>query len=536
MQSKRDQVQAHSFIMSRLTSGMLLADPDAADSPLGRTTRGFLVGILVAVMVSAGAFVFGLLVPGGKTSWKTSGGLIVNKDTGGRYLYLDGRLRPVRNYASAKLLGGSDLKATDVGTASLRDTPVGVPVGIPGAPDNIPAAGDLDSGAWQVCSTVVTTVNQQGGARTPTPLTSVVAGSAEAGEGLGTGQGVVVTGPDKTSYLVWQGSRLKLDKATGAALSLGYGSVAPRTVTAAFLDALVSGPALVPPAVPGRGGDGPRMEGNASKVGQVFQVRVPGSTAQYYLLREEGLVPLTDTAAALALGDPATREKAYGGDSPRAAVLGADALKQHLAPGSEGTSPATDGLPEAPPKAVDVPAGASACARVEPGTGGGTRVTTVLVPTGLLAPVAQVSGAEVAQACLRVDAVIVRPGHGALVRALGAGGTTVGDTTYLVGDTGAKYRVPTADALSALGYQESQIRALPSPLLAMLPTGPDLDPKAASGAVKPSVTAGDCGSAREGTLVPGGLSGGSASLAGTSAAAGSAALAGSASVPAKSAH
>jgi type VII secretion protein EccB len=529
MQSKRDQVQAHSFIMSRLTSGMLLADPDAADSPLGRTTRGFLVGILIAVMVSAGAFVFGLLVPGGKTSWKTSGGLIVNKDTGGRYLYLDGRLRPVRNYASARLLGGSGLKATDVGTASLRDTPVGVPVGIPGAPDNIPAAGDLDSGAWQVCSTVLRTVDQQGGAGTPTPLTSVVAGSADAGEGLGTGQGLVVTGPDKVSYLVWQGSRLKLDKATGAALSLGYGSVAPRGVSAAFLDALVSGPALVPKAVSGRGGAGPRMEGNATTVGQVFQVRVPGANAQYYLLREEGLVPLTDTGAALALGDPATREKAYGGDSPRAAVLGADALKQHLAPGSEGTSPATDGLPVSPPKAVDVPAGASACARVEPGSGG-TRVTTVLVPTGLLSPVAQVSRAEVAEACLPVDAVIVRPGHGALVRALGAGGTTVGDTTYLVGDTGAKYRIPTADALSALGYQESQIKALPSPLLAMLPTGPDLDPKAAAGAAKPSVTAGDCGSAGQGTLVPGGLSGGSTSIAGT------AAVAGSAAVPAKSAH
>lgn len=40
MQSKRDQVQAHGFMMGRLSSGLLTADPDAPESPLGRTTRG----------------------------------------------------------------------------------------------------------------------------------------------------------------------------------------------------------------------------------------------------------------------------------------------------------------------------------------------------------------------------------------------------------------------------------------------------------------------------------------------------------------
>ena len=43
MQSKRDQVQAHAFAMGRLTSGMLLADPDAPESPLARTTRGAVI-------------------------------------------------------------------------------------------------------------------------------------------------------------------------------------------------------------------------------------------------------------------------------------------------------------------------------------------------------------------------------------------------------------------------------------------------------------------------------------------------------------
>lgn len=486
MQSKRDQVQAHAFVMSRLTSGMLLADPDAPESPLGRTTRGVVIGTVIAVVISAGAVVYGLINPGGNDSWRTANSLIVNKDTGARYLYVDGRLRPVRNYASALLIGGADLKTTDVRTASLRDTPVGTPVGIPGAPDSVPDSGDLDGGAWQVCS-VAGTVPDAAGSSEPTAVTAVVAGAPTEATGVGSDQGIVVSGPDKTTYLVWQGSRLRLDQASGAAVSLGYGSVAPRPVSAAFLDALVSGPDLAAPSVPGLGDKGPSLGGRSSTVGQVFQVRVPGSNAQYYLLRREGLVPLTDTGAALVLGDPDTRKKAYGKAAPAAAVIGAATLKEHAAPGTEGRSPASAGLPDSPPRAVDVVAGSSACARVEPGDAG-TKVTTVLVPVASLAPVAQPDSTSVTAACLRVDATVVRPGHGALVRALGADGTAVGDTTYLVADDGVKYRVPSAAALQSLGYAQSDVEALPSPLLSMLPSGPDLSPQTAAGGGAGAVT------------------------------------------------
>ena len=64
MQSKRDQVHAHTFMMGRLSSGLLMADPDAPESPLGRTTRGVVFGVLVTVLVGAGATVYGLLRPG----------------------------------------------------------------------------------------------------------------------------------------------------------------------------------------------------------------------------------------------------------------------------------------------------------------------------------------------------------------------------------------------------------------------------------------------------------------------------------------
>ncbi|MCZ9336571.1 type VII secretion protein EccB, partial [Streptomyces sp. TRM76130] len=133
---------------------------------------------------------------------------------------------------SALLIGGADLETTSVGTSSLEGTPVGTPVGIAGAPDVVPDTGDLETSAWQVCSTGT-------GERT-----TVVPGAPLETTTIDAGSGLVVRGPDDRTYLVWQGSRLELDEDSGAAESLGYGAVTPRPVSAAFLDALVSGPEL----------------------------------------------------------------------------------------------------------------------------------------------------------------------------------------------------------------------------------------------------------------------------------------------------
>ncbi|MFC4034381.1 type VII secretion protein EccB [Streptomyces polygonati] len=472
MQSKRDQVQAHSFVMSRLAAGMLLADPDAPETPLGRTTRGAFAGVIVAVLVAAGALVYGLIVPGGNDSWRSAGTLVVNKDTGARYLYAGGALRPVRNYASALLIAGSELKVRDLRGTSLRGTPIGPPLGVPGAPESVPPAGDLDRGPWQVCSTLTAS----GAAVT----TLRVARSAD-GVPVGVRQGLLVRGPDRTTYLVWQGSRLRLDEKSGAAISLGYGAVTPRPVSAAFLDTLVAGPDLAAPRVPGLGTAGPALGSAPGRVGQVFRYSVSGSGAPtYYQLRREGLVPVTATDATLALGDPATRA-AYRDGSPSAVAIGADQVRQHLAPGAAGRAPASTGAPATPPKAAAVPDGQAACAQALPGPDG-TRVSTVLLPLAALGPVAVSGDVPASAACLPVDGVVVTPGRGALVRALGADGAPAGDTTYFVADNGEKYRLPTRAAVAALGFSGAEATALPSPLLAMLPSGPDLSPQSAAGA------------------------------------------------------
>ncbi|WEH43412.1 type VII secretion protein EccB [Streptomyces sp. AM 2-1-1] len=480
MQSKRDQVQAHMFVMQRLASGMLRADPDAPESPSGRTNRGVAIGLVVAVLVCAGTFVIGLIKPGGSDSWKTAGDLIVDKGTGARYLYLEGRLHPVRNYASARLLGGKDLGTTTVGSSSLDGTPFGSPVGVPGAPDTLPPASGLDTGSWQVCSGLAATPSGE-----VSGTTALAIGATAEGGALGAGQAVLLAGPDRSRYLLWQGSRLRLDAEAGAADALGYGSAVPRPVTAAFLDALPAGPDLAPPDVPGRGSPGPALGNGSTRLGQLFRVDVPGTAPRYHLLTAKGLVPLTETGAALVLGDPQTRTQAYAGRAPTARPLGSDVLGRHLAPATDALA----ALPAAPPRLVDIPRDSVACVGVD-GTPGRTRVSAAVLPGAVLGPAVQ-PAPEARPSCLAVDTVSVAPGRGALVRAVSSGGAALGDTTYVVDGTGVKYRVGSSTALEALGYAGATARTLPAMLLAMLPTGPDLTPEAAErGAAE--VSAGQC--------------------------------------------
>ncbi|MDT0435451.1 MULTISPECIES: type VII secretion protein EccB [Streptomyces] len=480
MQSKRDQVQAHMFVMGRLTSGMLRADPDAPESPQGRTNRGVALSIVIAVLLAAGSFVFGLLKPGTKDSWRDEGTLVVNKDTGGRYLYLDGRLRPVRNYTSARLLLGADMETASVGSKSLGGTAHGAPVGIPGAPDDLPGGSALTTGPWQVCSATGVT---------GTTSTALVVGTDLGGDGLAGSEGLLVTGPDKAQYLVWQGSKLRLDVAGGAREALGYGSRTSRPVSAALLNSLSSGPDLAAPAVERRGDAGPSIGGADTRIGQVFQVSAPGGDLHYYVLRKEGLAPVNATMAALLLGNPETK-KAYAGGTVAATTLGAAAVIGHLAPGTEGGETRTD-MPASPPKAVEPGVGTSPCVSIQSGADG-TRVSVSLARTEEIGRPAQATTEGLTAACVTVNRIVVPPGGGALVHALGADGSNVGSTVYLVTDNGVKYRVPSDDALKALGYTASQAQRLPSSLLSMVPTGPDLTASAAaSGRVR--ATAPPCG-------------------------------------------
>jgi hypothetical protein len=110
-------------------------------------------GVMIAVVALAAVAAYGVLRPGDSTSWRGGRSVIIERATGGRFVYRDGVLHPTLSYASARLILGSSRPATAiVSHASLAGVPRGAPLGIPGAPDPLPAAGDLLSGAWTLSS------------------------------------------------------------------------------------------------------------------------------------------------------------------------------------------------------------------------------------------------------------------------------------------------------------------------------------------------------------------------------------------------
>ncbi|MFC0596800.1 type VII secretion protein EccB [Streptomyces palmae] len=486
MQSRKDQVQAHMFVLGRLTSGMLRQDPDAPESPVGRTNRGLAWGIGLGVVLVVGFLLFGMISPAGSKSWRTANALIVQKDTGTRYLYLDGRLHPVRNYTSARLIAGSGLRTVSVSAKSLRGEAHGTPVGIPGAPDALPGLGDLEDGAWLVCADQPRRTGPDGAGRKA--RTSLRLGLPAGRELPGRQRAVLVAGPDGSTHLLWGDHRLRIG-GHGAQQALGYSGTTPVPVSAAFLDSLPAGADLVAPEVEGRGAAAGTFGGKEARVGQVFTLTSPGAEGRYYLLEKAGLRPLGKLAAALVLGDDRTAAQAYRGGTPAALPLTADELARHQAPsgkaGQVGKDPAD--WPERAP-AVRAPAADTAlCAETLPqGTAPRVRLALVREAGGVPAPAA---GPEIARACLPLDGIAVRPGGGALVQALGAGGGVRGTTTYLVTDVGVKYRLTDAGAVERLGLKGGHAQAVPSRLLDMLPTGPELNAAVATGELPAAASA-----------------------------------------------
>lgn len=468
MNSKTDQVQAHRFMLGRLTSALLRVDPDAPESPLHRTYRGSTIGALIATLACLAMLLYGLISPGGNETWKVDGALVVVDSSGARYLYAGGRLLPVLNFASAKLVAGDQLRVEHVAEKSLGEVPRGDPLGIVGAPDSIPA---VTAESWQVCASV---------GRDEPGASTLAVGGGELTAPLPEDEAVVVVTSDGGTSLLWRGRRHRVVTERGALDALD-GVPSPVRTPAALLDALPAGPDFAPMTIGSLGEQGPLLGSVQSRVGGLYAAS--GDPAQRYVLTTGGLTPISELDARLLIADPEVRRAAYAGGEVVITQLPGRVVSEHL---SRAEAPP----PVRPPKVAVPHGGQGVCAVVTP-DGDAPRTHLALansVPEGGVAPSAQPG---VAAACKRVDAIAVRPGAGALVRAAAASGT-VSDQVFLVTDTGVKYPVP-EKGLDALGLDPAASVGLPATLLSLLPTGGSLDPFSLrnGGAVMPVAAA--CG-------------------------------------------
>ena len=139
MRSRRDQVDAHNNMVSRLTGALVRAEPDILDSPTRRDFRGLAYGVVAGILLLAVVAVWALMSGRGSTAWRQPGTLIIDKGSGSRFLLVDGVLRPTRNIASARLLTGGAVRPAVVPSSRLAGTPRGVPLGIQDGPDTRPS-------------------------------------------------------------------------------------------------------------------------------------------------------------------------------------------------------------------------------------------------------------------------------------------------------------------------------------------------------------------------------------------------------------
>jgi type VII secretion protein EccB len=416
--TQRDQIQAYQFLRRRLVSALVSADANHPVPPAKRLAVGTGVGIAVVFLIAAVFGIIGVLTPARAAEWQQSGQVIIEKETGARYvLGADGALHPMVNYASARLLAGGDGDKTIVVPAkTLRDVPRGPALGIIGAPDSLPGTNRLATGAWTSCSRGTPDRPDD---TVPDPV--VLIGQSVDGRTLAAGEGFVARLSTGERFLVTQGRRYRLvdDRAV---IALGYTSAGTTTVAAGWLNTLPAGKDLRVNTVPGAGSAGPVIAGRPTRVGQVLVSR-----DEYFLVRSDGLAVITETEARLASAVEPTQ-------------VPAEAIRGVRARGDGG-------FPNLRPEPISVSRAESVCAT-------GEKI---------------VLGADLPEA-----GVVVPGGAGALVT------EEPGGTVYLVSDTGFRHPIPGDDAVKSLGLGGAKRQPVPSALLALVPAGPVLDPASAA--------------------------------------------------------
>ncbi|MCC5577116.1 type VII secretion protein EccB [Microtetraspora sp. AC03309] len=464
MQTRKDLYQAHRLMMQRLGMALLQAEPDVPESPMRRHSVATFSGVLLAVLVLAVFGIWGLLKPGGATSLTEPGQLLVEEESGATYIYSDtgDTLIPVANYVSARLLlDSADVTVRNVSAASLAEFNRGPLVGIPGAPDSLPASEKLVKGPWSAC---VTEVTDAAGSRTS--YVTLVGGRDVGGREIGGDAMIVEDG--RQDWMIWGDKRMRV---TGEGARGLIGETA-RRVPAAWLNAIPQGPDFRSPDVPGRGRKVRGPEGRAAVVGQVFTVpAMAGSSARWYVLRDDGLAPISILQASLLLEDPESKKKVYGRRPVKPIEI--DAATANTAPVSK-TGMAVADLPTEMPKIMTPDVSAPLCAVYADSQTGSARAR-LTIGSRMDIPVPPTSGDQE-----HFDQVLLPPGAAALAGLLPGDGQLSAVHSYaLITDQGRRFAVESADLLANLGYQLSDVTPVPAQILHLIPEGPALDPAAA---------------------------------------------------------
>ncbi|MEU5845127.1 type VII secretion protein EccB [Saccharopolyspora shandongensis] len=468
MANRRDQLQAYQFMMQRVVSALVVRETDPELTPLRRGVGAAFAGVMIAVLVAAGFGVYGVFTGVGGNAWQAEGSVVVERETGASYVYRQGALQPTLNFTSAKLLAGkNDVKVHRVSGKSLAGVPRRAVVGIPGAPDSLPEAQFALKDGWTMCS--VPGRNAAGGPITTSTL--FVGGSLSGGLPLEQRAVLARDAKDHMNYLIWRNHRYRIvgnPDDTVKPEQVIRAIFGPQAVVldagTAWLNGLPAGQDIAPITIDDFGAPSTVLSGH--RVGDLVHHPI-GDREQYYLVRSDGLAPLTELQVRIVRGqypvEPAAIAPSVANSAPVTTALSA--------PSGESAKPAD--VPELAP--VPAERRATLCARTldaatapEITLGGDAGVLDAGIATS----------AETAEGTKLADRVLVPAGGVVVVRAK-ASATDPAGSYHIVTDLGLRFPVPSEAVLETLGFSRADAVSMPAELVQRIPAGPTLDPAAA---------------------------------------------------------
>ncbi|MGI5212369.1 type VII secretion protein EccB [Plantactinospora sp. CA-290183] len=463
MASKRDQLHAHQFMVERVISGLVTRESDPEQPPFRRPVYAAYGGIAIAVIALAVVGIYGIIVPGGNASWRKGDVVVVEKETGTRYVYVDGRLHPVANYTSALLALDKYAATRVVSRNSLVGVPRGPRIGIPDAPETLPAPKRLLGGGWTFCSQPG---RDRAGAAVAESVLMVGHGPA-GGASLADRALLVEVAGTGQRHLVLRGHRHEIDKADASAVEVALRTGPAIPVSPAVVDVLPAGRPVAPVAVRDVGKASQAVPGRKDiRAGQVLVATSSGGV-QHYLAEVDRLRPITELQYDIQLASQGIAAAYPGGDPaavPLSLLEAAGAKQARAVPVAVGDPPVLR------PEFAAGGAATTMCLAFTPGQS----VPTVLLDPAMPAPDPMRATPRSTERGTRLaDRVLVPGGSAAVVESKPSPEAPAG-TLLLVTDMGVAYPVALPRILEVLGYPGVRGVEMPAGVVSRLPIGTTL--------------------------------------------------------------
>lgn len=151
MATRKDQLDAFNFARRRMVANLVVPTATGSDEGAPRPVKTFASSIILSALAVVAVMVIGVFKPSAPNGWQN--GLAVDSTSGAAYITQNNELHAVYNITSARLILGSKFTKYDVPDSTLNSSGVtiGSPVGILGAPEDVPSAANMSLTHWSYC-------------------------------------------------------------------------------------------------------------------------------------------------------------------------------------------------------------------------------------------------------------------------------------------------------------------------------------------------------------------------------------------------